>query len=226
MFDQTTADGYYRWVRKEIAPLLPATAHSILDVGAGAGNTGAWLRSRYPGSYLTALEGNPDLREELSAKADRVHILDLNDDLPDLGSPDLVLCLDILEHLVRPDLVLRRLTESMANGATVIVSVPNVAHLSVSAPLLFAGQFAYREAGILDRTHLRFFVRQSALALMASAGLTVHRGIRVGFSGPRTRMLDALTVGLARDRLTKQYVMAGQRSGSGGSPADVEWLLA
>jgi 2-polyprenyl-3-methyl-5-hydroxy-6-metoxy-1,4-benzoquinol methylase len=61
--------------------------------------------------------------------------------IPDLGSPDLILCLDVLEHLVAPAEVLAGLTARLNRGGTVMVSLPNVAHLSVSLPLLLSGRF-------------------------------------------------------------------------------------
>jgi SAM-dependent methyltransferase len=190
------------------------------------GRTTAWLRSRYPGSHTTALEGNPAAAAELARNADRVCIVDLNGPLPDVGSPDLILFLDVLEHLARPDEVLQQLTATMAAGGTVIVSLPNVAHLSVSVPLLFAARFDYRDAGILDRTHLRFFVHDSAIALMNRSGLIVRHGIRHGITGPRSRALDRLTAGLVRDHLTKQYILAGTRAEKGTTQGRVQWLLA
>ena len=64
------------------------------------------------------------------------------------------------------------LDRTLAPGGTVIVSVPNVAHLWVRLSLL-AGRFDYADRGILDRTHLRFFTRGSLLALLTGAGLVV-----------------------------------------------------
>lgn len=210
---------YFRHVRREIAPLLPETATRILDVGAGAGLTAAWVKSLYPGAHATAIEGNPAMEPELRRHVDDVRIVDLDGPLPDVGSPDLVLFLDVLEHLVRPEEVLKRLTSTLGRDGTVIVSVPNVAHASVSIPLLL-GRFDYRSAGILDRTHLRFFVRETAVALLESAGLSVVGGLRLGFDGPRTGLLDRLTGGALRDQLTKQYVLAAVRRADGqGRPA-------
>jgi 2-polyprenyl-3-methyl-5-hydroxy-6-metoxy-1,4-benzoquinol methylase len=216
---------YFRHIRRDIEPLLPRTAIRILDVGCGVGATAAWLKSRYPGSRTVGLEGNPSLREELSRNVDEAHIVDLDGTLPDVGAPDLVLFLDVLEHLARPEQVLAQLTAAMPPEGTVIVSLPNVAHLSVSLPLLLRARFTYRDAGILDRTHLRFFVRQSAVALLNGAGFTVQSGVRAGFDGPRTRWLDRITFGKLRDCLTKQYIMAGRRA-LGGSQGDVAWRVA
>lgn len=56
-----------------------------------------------------------------------------------------------------------------------IVSVPNVAHLTVRLPLLF-GRFDYREEGrgVLEWDHVRFFTFASARQLVESSGFTVE----------------------------------------------------
>jgi SAM-dependent methyltransferase len=219
-----TPSKYYRFVRTDIMQLLPGSATRILDVGAGVGATSAWLRMHYKGCRTVALEGNPAAAAELSTNVDEFHIVDLNQPLPEVGAPDLVLLLDVLEHLVDPWDVLRRVAAIMAPHGTVIVSVPNIAHLSVSVPLFLYGSFAYADAGILDRTHLRFFVRNSAVALLNSAGLHVETGVRTGFEGPRTQLLDRLTLGRMRDHLTKQYILAGKRQGADARQGAVRWL--
>jgi hypothetical protein len=172
---------------------------------------------------VVALEGNPGVSEALARNVDEAHIVDLNGALPNVGAPDLVLFLDVLEHLVRPEQVLAQLTANMPREGTIIVSLPNIAHVSVSVPLLASGSFEYRDAGILDRTHLRFFVRNSALALLNGAGFGVAQGLRLGLTGPRTRLLDTVTFGTLRNRLTKQYVLAGSRAIPQGQ---VKWVLA
>jgi SAM-dependent methyltransferase len=215
---------YFRFVRGEITPLLPPTATCILEVGAGIGATTAWLRARYGGCRTVALEGNPTAEAELRVNVDDVHIVDLNNPLPNVGAPDLVLLLDVLEHLANPWDVLQRVVAVAAPNATVIVSLPNIAHLSVSLPLLLRGKFEYRDAGIMDRTHLRFFVRESTVALLNSAGLHVDKGLSTGFDGPRTRLLDRLTLGRLRDRLTKQYIVAGRRFTANERQGPVHWL--
>jgi SAM-dependent methyltransferase len=219
-------DAYYGHVRHDITPLLPASAHRILDVGCGTGATAAWLKSRYPGTVTVGLEGHAPLHGALQQNVDEAHIVDLDGPLPDVGAPDLVLFLDVLEHLVRPKEVLARLTASMPPHGTVIVSLPNIAHASVSVPLFFNAAFEYHDAGILDRTHLHFFTRRSAVALVTEAGFVVQRGIRRGFDGPRTRLLDGITFGTLKDHLTKQYLIAGTRGhvGQATMTSSIEWL--
>jgi 2-polyprenyl-3-methyl-5-hydroxy-6-metoxy-1,4-benzoquinol methylase len=219
-------DDYYKFVRRDIEPLLPAAAKRVLDVGAGVGGTSRWLKARYADAYCIALEGNRDLVDSLRQNVDEAHIVDLNGPLPDVGPVDLILFLDVLEHLLDPEKVLAELTRRMLAGGTVIVSLPNVAHLSVSFPLLLTGSFEYRDAGILDRTHLRFFTRKTAVELVNKAGLTVTQGLRTGLFGPRSRVIDGLTFGAVRDHLTKQYVMACRRTTATEKQGDIRWGLA
>jgi 2-polyprenyl-3-methyl-5-hydroxy-6-metoxy-1,4-benzoquinol methylase len=80
---------------------------------------------------------------------------------------------DVLEHLPDPVRVLRNVHSLLNPGARVVISVPNVAHLSVRAQLFF-GRFQYSTRGILDRTHLRFFTRRTALELLTESGFTIQ----------------------------------------------------
>lgn len=220
------SDLYYRHVRSEIAPLLPPTANRILDVGCGAGVTSAWLKTIYPNAYTIGLEGNAELHAELARNVDETHIVNLNDPLPDVGTPDLVLLLDVLEHLPHPEGLLARLVPLMSPEATMIVSLPNVAHLSVAARLFLLGRFDYRDEGILDHTHMRFFYKESALALVRDAGLEVMNGLLSGLQGRKARLVDFLTLGLIRHRLTVQYLFAARRLSLHSAASKVVWRIA
>ncbi len=83
---------------------------------------------------------------------------------------DTLLFGDVLEHLRDPGTALRRSLDHLRPGGTVVISVPNVAHGDIRLALL-AGTFPYRDWGLLDRTHLRFFTRSSLLELVRQAGL-------------------------------------------------------
>lgn len=101
--------------------------------------------------------------------------LDITTDFPtSLGTYDLVVLADVLEHLPDPVRVLRRVHSLLNPGARIVVSVPNVAHVSVRAQLLF-GRFRYSARGILDRTHLRFFTQRTALELLTDSGFAVNQ---------------------------------------------------
>jgi 2-polyprenyl-3-methyl-5-hydroxy-6-metoxy-1,4-benzoquinol methylase len=79
---------------------------------------------------------------------------------------------DVLEHLPDPAGVLIEGRKALRPGGSVVISLPNVAHVDVKLALL-AGRFDYRDYGLLDRTHLRFFTKDSILQMLDDAGLAV-----------------------------------------------------
>jgi 2-polyprenyl-3-methyl-5-hydroxy-6-metoxy-1,4-benzoquinol methylase len=211
---------YWRHVRSEIEPLLAGAPARILEIGCGAGHTLAWLKRRWPTAETVGVDGWQDIAGELKRNADVALIQDLNDPLPDLGQFDLILALDVLEHLRDPQAVMDQLVGMLNPDGAVIVSVPNIANVWVIADLVFHRRFEYRDAGVLDRTHLHFFTEQSALALLQSAGLRVVNGVINGLARKRSRLLLLASLGLARHYLVEQYIMRGVR----GAPArSVPW---
>lgn len=142
-----------------------------LDVGAADGFLAERLTAQ--GWSVTALERDPELAARARGRCKEVVVADLESAPPLLHGPfDAIVYGDVLEHLSDPGAVLRALDQTLAPGGTVIVSVPNVAHLWVRLSLL-AGRFDYADRGILDRTHLRFFTRRTLRELLRAAGLTV-----------------------------------------------------
>lgn len=93
--------------------------------------------------------------------------------LPD-NTYDCIVCADVLEHLPDPLSTLKRLRQAAKCDAAFIISLPNVAHLAVRTMLLF-GRFPKMERGILDKTHLQFFTKDTAKNLLADAGLKPDR---------------------------------------------------
>ena len=73
---------------------------------------------------------------------------------------DAIVCADVLEHLSRPERVLAACRELLAPSGQLLISVPNAGYCGLIVDLLH-GEFRYREEGLLDRTHLRFFTRRS-----------------------------------------------------------------
>lgn len=82
---------------------------------------------------------------------------------------DCVTFADVMEHLTDPWAVLDRAKTWLRDGGCVIASILNVQHWSTLTGLL-RGQWEYRESGLMDRTHLRFFTRRSIIQAFAAAG--------------------------------------------------------
>lgn len=213
MSDAQTPD-YFGHVRRDIAGLLPDRATRILDIGCGKGATLAWLKDRYPDAETVGIEGFADNEPILSKAVDRAIIADLDEPLPEVGRFDLILALDVLEHLYDPDRVLKAVTDRLLPGGVVIVSVPNVAHWQISVPLLFRQQFDYVDAGMMDRTHIRWFTKKTALQMMDGAGLTVTRATASGYFERRDHLIDLLTLRRAEAFTAAQFLMRGEREGT------------
>jgi glycosyltransferase involved in cell wall biosynthesis len=97
-------------------------------------------------------------------------------------NPDTILCLDLLEHLAEPGLLLQALREDIKADTQLIITVPNVAFITVRLQLL-CGYFTYASRGIMDRTHLRFFTFATLCDLIHSSGyeITKIKGIPAPF---------------------------------------------
>ncbi len=141
----------------------------ILDVGAAHGALAARFRER--GFHVTCIEGDPVLAQAARDKCDEMIVADLDQPPPKLTGPyDVIVYGDILEHLKNPMEVFRSFNQYLAAGGTIIVSVPNIAHLYVRLKLL-AGRFDYMERGILDQTHLRFFTLEGFERFLREGGV-------------------------------------------------------
>jgi 2-polyprenyl-3-methyl-5-hydroxy-6-metoxy-1,4-benzoquinol methylase len=200
---------YYVQGRPEVAALLPPVCRRVLDVGCGAGHLGQLLKER--GHHVTGMELVPEEAEEARHRLDAVVTGDVEAGLPfDPGSFDAVVFADLLEHLVDPWRVVREAAMLLSPGGVVVASVPNVQNLDVMRRLL-RGRWDYRERGILDRGHLRFFTLETIRELFAQAGLTLaHVGHRYRRSLFRETVCF-LTAGRARAYFTRQYLVTANK---------------
>lgn len=149
---------------------LPAGLR-LLDLGAAGGHLGRAVRDRC--AFLAGVEPDASLPRGARGGYDDWRATDALS-AGEWSEPfDVVVCADVLEHLPRPEELLARIRRWLRPGGTLLVSLPNVANLTVRAAVL-AGRFPYADRGILDRTHLRFYTRRSARALLADAGFRVR----------------------------------------------------
>ena len=144
----------------------------ILDVGAAQGFLGQLLQGS--GLPIDAVEPNPTWAEHAAPFYRQVWAATIEDAPLPAQTYRVVVCADVLEHTADPAAVLRRLRATATDDALFLISLPNVAHIAVRVLLLF-GQFPRMERGVLDRTHLHFYTRRTARALLAEAGLATLR---------------------------------------------------
>jgi 2-polyprenyl-3-methyl-5-hydroxy-6-metoxy-1,4-benzoquinol methylase len=166
---------YSFYLRQELLDLVPTNAKFVIDVGCASGVLGSAIKRQHPGVQVRGVELSSDAAARAREVLDDVYCGSAENPLPSTWpNPDCVIFGDVLEHLQDPWRVLRYYRTLMSTGDKVVVSVPNIGHRSVLAGLL-RGKFDYMDAGILDRTHLRFFTRASAIALLESSGFKVEQ---------------------------------------------------
>ena len=61
----------------------------------------------------------------------------------------------------------------MSPDGCVVACIPNAQHWSVVLRLA-VGEFVYEDAGLLDRTHLRWFSRKTIVRMFSEAGFDVE----------------------------------------------------
>ncbi|MFA0750249.1 MAG: hypothetical protein SLRJCFUN_000652 [Candidatus Fervidibacter sp.] len=158
---------------------VPIWAKRILDIGCCMGGAGRILKQRQACEVWGA-EIAPELARIAAQHYEKVIVGDIEDDavwqqLPK-GYFDAVICGEVLEHLIAPERVLKRLHEVITPDATLVLSVPHVGHVSVIRKLL-QGKFDYEPTGILDSSHLRFFSRKNLWRLLRESGWLVTHSI-------------------------------------------------
>ena len=168
----------------------------VLDIGCGDGRLADALTER--GCTVVGIDAVPPPR---GVRLQSFHRHDL-DELPlpvDVEDFDVVLLLDVVEHLKSPEAFLTRLRADAAENPdlVLIISTGNVG-FALTRLLLLVGQFNYGKRGILDMTHTRLFTFPTLRRLLDGAGFEVleMRGVPAPF--PEAVGENRLGLGLLR----------------------------
>jgi len=214
---------YFTQTRAEMLRFVPSGAASILEVGCGAGSFGAELRKAFPDACLYGIESNPVAARRAEEIYDRLWVGEVCDILrrdSDIRF-DVIVMNDLLEHLVDPWHCLELCRGRMAPEGRVVASVPNMRFWPILSDLLFQCDWRYREAGVMDRTHLRFFTEKSIRRLFDESGYRIVEleGInRTWKISVRWRILNFLLLGRLRDCLFPQFAVVAAPEAAGARP--------
>lgn len=158
----------------EFVKLAVGRDQQVLDVGCGEGFLAEQIQQM--GNQVTGIDVLPQAKRQEGFDRYVQGDLEYGIDAEAAGLQgqefDKVLLLDVLEHLRMPDKLLRDCRPLLKANGRLIVSLPNVANITVRLMLLF-GRFNYTERGLLDKTHLRFFTRKTARKLLESNGYRI-----------------------------------------------------
>ena len=202
-----TEGSYYSGSREDLIPLIPPGAKRILEIGCAAGMTGRRLKEL--GFHeVVGVEVLAEVAQKAMPFYERVIVGDVEKmRLPyEEGYFDCMLYGDVLEHLIDPWKVLRDHNRLLKPGGVIICSIPNVRHYKNIKKLLIRGEWRYREAGILDKSHLRFFTVKSIEAMAEEGGFEIIRMIKRPSGAKWLKWLNRLLGNRLIDHLVLQYV--------------------
>jgi 2-polyprenyl-3-methyl-5-hydroxy-6-metoxy-1,4-benzoquinol methylase len=213
VFYTAKAANYFSNARADFVDRLPRDRSArILEIGCGNGATGALALSEGRAGQYTGVE----LFEPVAAQAREVLSEVVTGDIETLelnwqpATFDVLILSEVLEHLVEPRQVVKKLARYIRPGGMVLASSPNISHWRVIRELVL-GHFQLTDKGVFDRTHLRWFTPESFAAMFDDAGFKVDEIGPVTPFSSRTEMISKLTGGRFDHLFMTQIALAGTR---------------
>lgn len=147
---------------------------SILDIGCATGYLAKVLKEK--NCEIWGIDKDDKVLEVAKKFCKKVYKIDVNNlnHLKIKKKFDYILVLDVIEHLTYPEICLKELKKILKIGGKIIISTPNIAHLSIRLKLLF-GKFEYQKWGILDDTHIRFFTKKTFISHLRLVNLEIDK---------------------------------------------------
>ena len=212
---------YFSNVRFDVISLIPDNPEQkILEVGAGTGNTLVYIKENRLAKEVMGIEliKIPGSNQE-NILIDKIQIGNIESD--EIQAPeeyfDIVLCADVLEHLIDPWSAVDKISRYLKKDGLLIVSIPNLREWKNLYKVVFRGEFNYQpEGGIMDRTHLRFFCKKNITQLLTTQHLEPvfsqpNFMLKEVPEGSKRRMINLFSFRLFESFLTVQYLFIAKR---------------
>jgi 2-polyprenyl-3-methyl-5-hydroxy-6-metoxy-1,4-benzoquinol methylase len=213
---------YFKYERAEMLAMIPDHVDKVLDVGCGAGRFGQLVKQER-GAEVWGVELSPRACREAENCLDHVVNAEFGESLSlPRRAFSAVVFNDVLEHMPDPWAALEFAKQLLTETGVVVASIPSIRHFPTLWRLVVRKEWSYQEAGTLDRTHLRFFTRQTIEKLFVDTGYRIQL-----FSGIRPfhsldgdtdserlwryfKVLNLLTLGQISDMKFLQYAVRAQ----------------
>ena len=182
----------YIGLREDLIEHIKGSNLNVLDVGCATGTNGSYLLDRQIATCVVGVEFDEFMSKKALEKYDKVFTGDLNSSLfvqsviSQDTKFDYIIFGDILEHLISPLDVLKSLKELLKDTGSVIISVPNIAHIELFIQVFIKGTWPKNKRGIFDKTHLRWFTKKDIKQLVVDSDLKVDLYV------PKLRSRDAV----------------------------------
>jgi SAM-dependent methyltransferase len=180
----------------DLLEVIPTTCRKLIEIGCSSGALAREYKKINPGSRYLGVEIDPDYVQLAGRYCDEVFMMSIEAATEEFAvssrDADCWIFGDSLEHLVDPWRVLAKVRQGLPSNGCVVACIPNAQHWSVQARLC-CGEFRYEEAGLLDRTHLRWFTRMTIIEMFQSAGFRIIEGRpRIFDEAKRDQILEVI----------------------------------
>jgi len=199
---------YYSNTREDVALFVPSNIKSILDIGCGQG---AFLKlvKEKTGAETWGIEMVIEVAKKAKEQADNIlagKVEDMVNLLPN-NYFDCITFNDVLEHLLEPIVVLRNIKPKLTEKGIIIATIPNVRYIKNLYDLVIKRDWEYKDAGILDRTHLRFFTKNSMKKMFEKAGYKLNKQEGINKNSSLIFLLfNLFSIGIFNDTKYLQFV--------------------
>ncbi len=182
------ADKNNSW--NQLYKYVPEGSH-VLDVGCSSGNFGHVLINEKK-CEVVGLDIDKDDVARAKKVLTKAFVRNIErDSVSDLGTFDVVVFADVLEHLLDPIAALEKVKALLKPTGRIVFSIPNMAHASVRIMLL-KGFFEYTPIGVLDRTHLHYYDEIEVKHVFAGAQLKIAEISPVTWTYPHSKVSEEL----------------------------------
>lgn len=166
--------GYFEGNREDMLTYIPQGIRTSLEFGCGFGGFSALLKERF-GTESWAVEIDRAAAQEATKKLDSVINADATESIKDIPDSyfDCIILFDMLEHLSDPYSLLCSLKTKLTHTGVIITSIPNIRYYRAFVDLVMHGNWDYKDHGILDKTHLRFFTYKSIVKMFNQLGFEI-----------------------------------------------------
>jgi 2-polyprenyl-3-methyl-5-hydroxy-6-metoxy-1,4-benzoquinol methylase len=170
---------YYTLDRAEMIQFLPEKIDTLLDVGCGEGNFGLLVKKKYH-CHVSGIEPVYEAFQSAQQKLDRAYNIFFDEKFETTSRFNVITFNDVIEHISDPWMALRKCKTLLTKDGYVVASIPNILYFHDFINMLISRDWKYEEAGIFDKTHLRFFTKKSINRLFEECGFKIVKmqGIR------------------------------------------------
>ena len=173
LLDQTP---FHDVVNAELLSIIPQDRKSVIEIGCMSGALARAYKAVNKSVHYMGIDIHKGYLEHAAKYCDTTDSFDIEEkDDYFYRANEKVDCWifgDVLEHLRNPWSVLSSIRSVIPANGVVAACIPNAQHWSLIAKLA-VGDFRYENSGLLDKTHLRWFTRQTAIELFTNTGFDI-----------------------------------------------------